>query len=142
MHHLPEMPGVIENQRLADCLATLRCASAPWKDRNPKVARDIDGDANIEIRLGNRDRHGKHLIDRCIGRIAPSASAITEHLPLHLPAQTTNQFASLRRLGRSTGEECATPGIGNGLGHTLWLRLGLYRLVSGRVVSVMWSPIQ
>ena len=46
---------------------------------------------------GHDHAHGHHLVDRCVGRVAPAARGIEEHLAVHLADEAPGQRRSARR---------------------------------------------
>src|SRR3546814_7736231 len=74
---------------------SLRGASAARQHRHASLAGD--GERCLHIDPGLRHHHAErhHLVDRGVGRVAPAAEEIEEHLALDLPLQAPCELAAV-----------------------------------------------
>jgi len=74
----PEMLADVDDQRSARCLTALTGTRSARQDRDLQVTRDRESLRNIPLRRRDEHAQGQNLIDRGVGRVAPSRSAIKQ----------------------------------------------------------------
>ena len=87
------MFAVIDDERRADGLATLRAAGATGQERHRKLAADIECGAHVGVAPRNQHADRLDLINRSVGRVAAARCAIEQDLARHGTAQSPDEVA-------------------------------------------------
>ena len=89
--HIVQPLAGIDHERLGDRLAALARAGTAREHGRLVCTRHFQGAPQIGLIARHDDAHRRDLVDRGIGRVAPAAGRVKQHVAANFRAQCTRQ---------------------------------------------------